>query len=202
MYRLLMLSLRKIASSSGAVMMTGMPASVSCPVVSRATAMETTSGTARSVGVRVYISGLDSTTVSIMHTMEIILYSHRLWVVVNPKRYWSWYIWLSPLQGFCCKCHIGIYWNERGDHRCGWERVFTRDPGSAHCFTDSELWYNVYSIGPPSMLYNITVRVLEFNGILKNEEGTAIRADWRPISTFHLTPSQPLGRSNKGQVLS
>ena len=48
--------------------------------------------------------------------------------------------------------------------------------------------------------YSITVRVLEFNGVLKNETAKSIKADWNLVSTFQLNPTQTIGRSKNGKV--
>lgn len=60
--------------------------------------------------------------------------------------------------------------------------------------------YDVYDIELPNMLYNITVRLLQYEGrIVDTEKGTEM-ANWTTVSTFYLSPSKTMGRSADGKV--
>ena len=59
--------------------------------------------------------------------------------------------------------------------------------------------YDVFSLDLPMMQYNITLDLLEFQGISVDETG-AKHANWTQVSKLHLNPSQTLGRSSDGRV--
>lgn len=58
----------------------------------------------------------------------------------------------------------------------------------------------MYDIELPMMLYNITVRLLQYEGKTVNVETGAEMTNWTTISTFFLTPSNTMGRSKDGKV--
>ena len=60
--------------------------------------------------------------------------------------------------------------------------------------------YDVYDIELPMMLYNITVRLLQYEGKVVNVETGTETTNWTTISTFFLTPSKTMGRSKDGKV--
>lgn len=59
----------------------------------------------------------------------------------------------------------------------------------------------MFEVDPPTMQYNITVTVLEFAGVIKNADSSAIKPNWTLVSQFNLNPSKMLGRSSNGKVL-
>lgn len=58
----------------------------------------------------------------------------------------------------------------------------------------------MYSIDPPQLQYNITLRLLEFQGIVRNITARSIHANWKQVSTIYLGPIQPIARSKNGRV--
>lgn len=69
------------------------------------------------------------------------------------------------------------------------------------CYVNSHYArYNVFSIGPPFIQYNITVKVFQFNGVVQNSDTESLTANWTQISEFYLSPSRITGRSNDGRV--
>ncbi len=50
------------------------------------------------------------------------------------------------------------------------------------------------------MQYRISVRVLEFKGILRNGTTNSLQADWEQVSTFQLSPERTISRSSDGRV--
>ena len=50
--------------------------------------------------------------------------------------------------------------------------------------------------------YNITLRLLEFNGVYDDAETGTSSANWTSVGEFQLNPSKPLGRSPNGRVRS
>lgn len=58
----------------------------------------------------------------------------------------------------------------------------------------------MYDVELPNMLYNITVRLLQYEGKAVNVETRAEMTNWTTISTFFLTPSKTMGRSKDGKV--
>lgn len=60
--------------------------------------------------------------------------------------------------------------------------------------------YNVFEVGAPTMQYNITISLLEFSGVIKNEDKSVVKANWTLVSQFNLNPSKTLGRSANGRV--
>lgn len=60
--------------------------------------------------------------------------------------------------------------------------------------------YDVYDIELPMMLYNITVRLLQYEGQSVDIETGVEMTNWTTISTFFLTPSKTMGRSEDGKV--
>ncbi|XP_019855024.1 PREDICTED: protein HAPLESS 2-A-like [Amphimedon queenslandica] len=107
-------------------------------------------------------------------------------------------VWDS--QGFCCRCNsLNQRYINRAELDCtNWLFTGSTGWGSAHCMTMSSLWYNVFTIDPPSLQYNITVRILQFNGV--NKTAGSLTADWSLLSTFNLNPTRTLGRSLNGRV--
>ena len=58
----------------------------------------------------------------------------------------------------------------------------------------------MYDIELPNMLYNISVRLLQYEGkIVDMEKGTEM-TNWTTVSTFFLSPSKTVGRSTDGKV--
>ncbi len=60
--------------------------------------------------------------------------------------------------------------------------------------------YDVYDVELPMMLYNITVRLLQYEGKVMDVETGAEMTNWTTISAFFLTPSKTMGRSEDGKV--
>lgn len=58
----------------------------------------------------------------------------------------------------------------------------------------------MYDIELPMMLYNITVRLLQYEGQSVDIETGVEMTNWTTISTFFLTPSKTMGRSEDGKV--
>ena len=57
----------------------------------------------------------------------------------------------------------------------------------------------MFELEMPNMQYKITLDVFEFQNILANKtKGTSVK--WTLVSTFHLSPSQTVGRSRTGRV--
>ena len=50
------------------------------------------------------------------------------------------------------------------------------------------------------MQYNITVKLFEFSGVIKNNKDQSVRANWTLVSMFNLNPTRTLGRSKNGRV--
>ena len=58
----------------------------------------------------------------------------------------------------------------------------------------------MYDIELPLMIYNISVRLLQYEGkIVDQEKGTEL-TNWTTLSTFYLSPSKTMGRSADGKV--
>lgn len=58
----------------------------------------------------------------------------------------------------------------------------------------------MYDIELPMMLYNISIRLLQYEGKVADVEKGTERTNWTTISTFYLSPSKTMGRSVDGRV--
>lgn len=60
--------------------------------------------------------------------------------------------------------------------------------------------YDVYDIELPMMLYNISVRLMQYEGKMMDTQGGGEVANWTTISNFFLAPSKTMGKSEDGKV--
>ncbi len=60
--------------------------------------------------------------------------------------------------------------------------------------------YDIFELANPILQFNITVKLLEYNGIVQNPESKAKFVNWTTISSFYLNPSRTMGRSRDGKV--
>lgn len=60
--------------------------------------------------------------------------------------------------------------------------------------------FDVFQLDQPMMQYNITVRLLQFNGFTSDPDTETETANWTTVSTFYLNPSRSVSRSKDGRV--
>ena len=60
--------------------------------------------------------------------------------------------------------------------------------------------YDVFELEQPMLQYNITLSLLEFNGIVQDTANAEKYVNWTTVSTFYLNPSQTMSRSKNGRV--
>ena len=58
----------------------------------------------------------------------------------------------------------------------------------------------MYDIELPMMIYNISVRLLQYEGKVVDHENGIETTNWTTVSIFYLSPSKTIGRSADGKV--
>ena len=100
---------------------------------------------------------------------------------------------IADSAGFCCRCHSAGQ-EIRGVHKCTNIQAFT-NRFSAHCLRMGKLYYDAYSIKPPTVEYKIHVKV-EMGREADRSDGLPF--DWEEIETITVTPKSDTLTSQKG----
>ena len=100
---------------------------------------------------------------------------------------------IADSAGFCCRCHTAGQ-NIRDIHKCTNIHALTRR-FSAHCLRMSKLYYDAYSIKPPSVEYKINVKIERGT---EADRGDGLPFDWEEIETIVVTPKSDTLTSKKG----
>ncbi|XP_062502585.1 hapless 2-like [Corticium candelabrum] len=106
-------------------------------------------------------------------------------------------------QGYCCRCYWkGVFGRttKRGHYLRNPDVVcdFWTKQKSAFCMRFDQLWYGVYEVLTPSLVFDITVEILKRGRNMWH--GKTEHATWNKVSTFQISPSVPALTSPDGKV--
>ncbi|XP_062503762.1 hapless 2-like isoform X2 [Corticium candelabrum] len=110
-------------------------------------------------------------------------------------------IWAS--QGYCCVCTNDMSsgakdWYMRGRKgTCSWFDSRT----TSHCLRFGQLWYNGFRLLPPILDFNITLKILSYEGIKFDPTLRVYKHTWSRPKQIILSPSFPHGDTTDPRVI-